>query len=296
MTPDDMISALEAGGQHRVLRRLRARKVVNTRGDGEEVKLGLALDLETTGFDPLHDEIIELAILPFTFSADGMIFEIENGYASLRQPTIPIPREITALTGLDDKTVAGHTIDLAKVSALVDAASLIIAHHAGFDRPFAERLLPVFASKCWACSMSDINWHEEGIESAKLAWILNQYGIFYDSHRATVDCHALIEIMVHILPKSSEAGLSKILKAARSPTWRVWAMNSPFDTKDILKKRGYKWSPGENHWPKSWYIDGDDDIKETEISFLKSDIYRRDINLRVDKFTAFDRFSERVTP
>jgi hypothetical protein len=37
------------------------------------------------------------------------------------------------------------------------------------------------------------------------------------------------------------------------PTWRLWARDAAIEKKDILKGRGYAWSPGEFGRPRCWY-------------------------------------------
>jgi hypothetical protein len=51
--------------------------------------------------------------------------------------------------------VAGRSIDISALKALIDPADLIIAHNAGFDRPFCEAFSPIFAGKAWACSNAE---------------------------------------------------------------------------------------------------------------------------------------------
>jgi len=74
---------------------------------------------------------------------------------------------------------------------------------------------------------------------------------------------------------------------------RIWAEQSPFDLKDALKRRGYRWSDGSHGRPKSWYFDVDESKLEDEIAFLKAEIYLRDVEPRLQTLTAFDRFSIR---
>lgn len=59
------------------------------------------VDLETTGFSPGRDSIIEVAAL----KARGD--EVTGRFSSLVDPGVPIPASITALTGIDDEMVAG---------------------------------------------------------------------------------------------------------------------------------------------------------------------------------------------
>ena len=44
------------------------------------------------------------------------------------------------LTGITDAMLAGQRINLDAVEAFIEQADLVIAHNAGFDRPFCERL------------------------------------------------------------------------------------------------------------------------------------------------------------
>jgi DNA polymerase III subunit epsilon len=53
---------------------------------------------------------------------------------------------------------------------------------------------------------------------------------------------------------------------------RIWAEQSPFDLKDTLKRRGYKWSDGSDGRPWSWYIDVRETQLEDEIAFLRTEI------------------------
>ena len=75
---------------------------------------------------------------------------------------------------------------------------------------------------------------------------------------------------------------------------RIWAEQSPFELKDELKQRGYRWSDGADGRPRSWYIDVDQDDQATEIEFLRKTIYLRDVEPRVQSVSAFNRFSVRA--
>ena len=75
---------------------------------------------------------------------------------------------------------------------------------------------------------------------------------------------------------------------------RVWAEQSRFDLRDKLKRRGYRWSDGSDGRPRSWYVDIDESRLDDEISFLKTEIYLRDVQPRLQILTAFDRFSIRA--
>ncbi len=100
MTNDEMIAALEATGDFRVLRKVSPRRVI-TSPDGKAVKKALFVDVETTGLSPEKDEIIELAMVPFTYGAEGRIFEVSEPFQGFQEPSGPITSEITKITGID---------------------------------------------------------------------------------------------------------------------------------------------------------------------------------------------------
>ena len=82
-----MAAQLAASGHFRVLRRIAPRPSV-TPPAGAPTRLGLLLDLETTGLDPIQDEIIEMAMLPFTCGLDGSVYAVSEPFSRLR----PSPR------------------------------------------------------------------------------------------------------------------------------------------------------------------------------------------------------------
>lgn len=288
-----LANLVDADPDYRVLRRMQDRIYYND-DDGSEKLLGIYLDVECTGLDYTKDSIIELGMIRFEFSREGKIFRILEIFDEYEDPGIPIPAHITALTGITDEMVNGKHIDDGAVKAFVDEASIIIAHNAGFDRKFMEKRFPVFEEKSWGCSQREVPWGEEGIESSKLEYIAYRSGFFFEGHRADIDCRAGIEILSCPLPKSESLPLALLLENARETSYVIWAIGSPFESKDRLKERGYRWNPGEDGRPKSWYKEVDEHDREIELRFLKDEIYQRAVEPRVDKLTAFQRYSARV--
>ena len=84
-----MATALEASGDYRVLRKLVPRTVLAPL-NGASFKTALFVDVETTGLDPVNDEIIELAMIPFTYGVNGQIFSTLEPFQSFQQPNVPI--------------------------------------------------------------------------------------------------------------------------------------------------------------------------------------------------------------
>lgn len=289
---ETLAAELEATGEFRVLRKLRPRPTVDAPA-GATLRTGLFLDVETTGLDPRRDEIIELAMTPFRYGLDGRIYALGESFCALRQPSTPIPDEITEITGITNEMVAGKAIDLADVARFAAPAAIVVAHNAAFDRKFLERFCDVFTTKPWACSMTQVDWAAEGHEGLKLAYLAASAGFFYDKHRAQHDCAAAIELLARPLPKSGGLALAQLLERARRASWRIWAEHAPFDMKDLLKARGYRWNPDGSAAPKAWYADVDEAAVEAEIAFLSAEVYGREVRPLTRRIDAYDRFSER---
>jgi DNA polymerase-3 subunit epsilon len=289
-TDDETLAGyLESTGNYRVLRRLQPRTIVD-RPRPEFPRQGVILDTETTGLDHRTDEIIEIGVITFTFDDNGAIGDVTGIYGGLRQPAIAIPEEITRLTGITDEMVAGQSIDMARLTSLIADADLIVAHNAGFDRPFCEAFSPIFRDKAWACSVSEIDWRVRGFEGNKLGYLIGQSGYFHDGHRAVDDCFALLEVLEQTRPGQSSAPFAELREASQRSRVRLYAENSPFDMKDHLKKRGYRWSDGSDGRPKSWWVELPEEKLDEELHFLRTEIYRWDADPTVKYLTAFDRF------
>jgi DNA polymerase-3 subunit epsilon len=286
-----MATILEQSGNYRVLRRLVPRTLSKAADDSE---IGIILDFETPGLDTSNDEVIEIAMVKFSYSSRGEVTAAVDTFSSFNQPSNSIPSEITALTGITDEMVRGQRIDTTAVASFVADASIVIAHNASFDRKFAERNWSVFKEKQWACSVEEIEWRKYGFDGSRLGYLLAGVGYFYEAHRAVEDCQALLEILSFNLPKTSTTALSVLLKRARRKTFRIWAEGSPFDLKDELKQRGYRWNDGNDGRLKSWYVDVDESARGQEIEYLQKQIYRRQIEPHVQNISALNRFSNRV--
>jgi len=285
---EDMARHLEETGQFRILRRLNPRAVVAEPRPGFP-RIGVVVDTETTGLKRPAAEVIEIGAIAFTFDDDGRFGDVIGVYGGLQQPSRPIPAEITTLTGITDEMVAGKSIDLVALRRLVGPADLIIAHNAAFDRPFCEGLDLEFAGKAWACSNAEIDWKTRGFEGTKLGYLIGQSGYFHEGHRAVDDCFALLEILV--AAGDVEAPFTELYRSSQRSLARIWAEHSPFDMKDKLKARGYRWSDGSDGRAKSWWGEVQADLLEDELKWLRTEVYHRaDADPPVQRLTAMDRY------
>jgi len=215
--------------------------------------------------------VIELGMIAFEFDPVlGSVHKVREVFDELEDPERPIPPETTQVHHITDAMVQGKRINDAAVEKVIADASVIIAHNASFDRPFVEKRWPVFKDKQWVCSIKDIDWKSEGVGSAKLEYLLQTQGIFYEAHRAETDCWALLELLNAVLPQSQQPALLRLLESLNQPQVRLYATGSPFDSKDLLKARGYRWSPEIKCWHRQ--LGGDKALQE-ELSWLKNRVY-----------------------
>ena len=274
MNYDEMADTLSAHPDYKVKRRL-VPVLDFGPGSGGPTQRVLILDTETTGLDWRAENIIELAMLAVDVDMQSgqPVGELEV-YEDFEDPGRPIPPEIVKLTGITDQDVKGHQLNEAKIKDMVARADLIVAHNAGFDRPFVEHRLEVFEHKAWACSFAGINWKAQGLGSAKLEFLCSELGWFYDAHRAQVDCHALLRVLSSPLKTKAEemplTGLQQLFKSAEQARTVVKAFGSPFETKDKLKARGYRWDAEAKVW---FTAVKSADALEAEAEWLKSQIY-----------------------
>lgn len=288
----DAVRLLETQPDYKIIRRITPRKSF-AENDGRVLSKGVIVDTETTGTNPDKDAIIELGMVLFEFDpGTGIAYNILESFDQLEDPGFPIPPESTDVHGITDEMVTGKRIDESSVEKFLEGVSLVVAHNSKFDRVFLEKRLPIFESLPWGCSFAQVNWSGEGIGSAKLDYIAFQYGYFYEAHRAEMDCFALLEVLQQRLPKSGELVLKSILDSLVQKTYTVYAVGSPFETKDILKARAYRWNADR----KCWHITmtGDDAIK-AEVAWLKNNVYGgRPAKVEIEVQNAMSRFSNRI--
>ncbi|MFR9181421.1 MAG: PolC-type DNA polymerase III [Dorea sp.] len=156
----------------------------------------VVFDLETTGFSPIKDKIIEIGAV-----------KVENGvitdkFSTFVNPKVPIPFEITNLTGItDDMVMEAPDIEtiLPQFLEFVGDA-VLVAHNASFDVSFIEQ----------NCRYQDITPDFTSVDTVAMARILlptlskfklnvvaNALHISLENHhRAVDDAEATAEIFV----------------------------------------------------------------------------------------------------
>jgi len=293
----EAVELLKASDEYRVIQRLHTPDSYH-QGEPLTKRIGMVIDTETTGIDTAKDKIIELGFVAFEYDAgSGNIYRILHTYDGFEDPKEPLSDVVKKLTGIDDAMLKDQCLDDAEINSWLEKSSLIIAHNAAFDRAMLERRLPAVKDTAWACTFADIDWLAEDIGSRKLDYIAYQLGYFFDGHRAVNDAQATLHLLSYVLPVSKKLAMGELLVSAREKSQRLFAIGAPFDKKDALKERGYRWLVGF-HNPNGkkgvWSICIADSDAGTEQQWLSEHIYTgKKATYQCKALTARDRYSVR---
>jgi DNA polymerase III subunit epsilon len=294
MSPIDferLAQQLEGSDDYRVLRRLKPAAHLDRATLPAGAREGLALDLETTGLQHGRDRPIEVGLVRFAYNEAGVILGVTGELSALEDPGFPLEPIITRITGIEDADLAGQRFPDDAVARLIEGVVLVVAHNAEFDRPFAEERWPALQALHWACSLKEIDWSAfDGYVGQSLGALLMARGYFFGAHRAVTDAHALTQLLR--IPVGDDQIPFNLLRAsARRTTVRLWADRAPFEQKDLLKARGYRWN-GE---ARLWWTDVDEEELEAELAYLEREVYRgRMGRLPQQRIDARQRWSRRV--
>ncbi len=296
MTDAEAIAHLTRCDDYRVIQRLRAPERYHA-GAPATPRIGIVIDTEATGLDTERDKIIELGFVAFEYDAgSGTIYRILHTYDCFEDPDEPLSDIVKQITGISDEMVAGQRLDEEGANHWLQQADLIIAHNAAFDRKMLERRLPVCRKVNWACTMHDIPWQDEDVSSMKLDYIAYRLGFFFDSHRAVNDAQATLHLLNRPLPCSGTPAMAALLAGARATSRRFFAVRAPFDKKDDLKARGYRWLPDFIHNGKRgvWSKPVSAAEIDAEAEWLREQIYTAPPpHFTFQDITATDRYSLR---
>ncbi len=149
------------------------------------------IDVETTGLNAYSEEIIELALVLFSYD-QKRITGIVDSYCGLREPNCPISRGAYRVHGLTREDLIGHQLDFPRIIEMINKADFLVAHNASFDKGFITKLFPSAKAKQWYCSMSDIWWES----SRALQELLEEHDIIPEQqHRALADVEGVITLL-----------------------------------------------------------------------------------------------------
>ena len=172
----------------------------------------VVFDLETTGFSPIKDKIIEIGAVKVEHG------KITDKFSTFVNPKIPIPFNITQLTSITDQMVMDsddiETILPRFLEFVGDA--VLVAHNASFDVSFIEQ----------NCRYQDIKPDFTSVDTVALARILlptlSKYKLnivanalhisLENHHRAVDDAGATAEIFVKFVEMLKDRSITDLTR------------------------------------------------------------------------------------
>lgn len=162
------------------------------------------VDIETTGGTPAGSRITEICVVV----TDG--YKVYHRFETLLNPGSPIPRGITALTGITNEMVAHAPVfaDIAGELHHILHDKIFVAHNVNFDYGFIHRefeQLGVPFSPQKACSARAARKAFPGKRSYSLGSICQALGIeIFNRHRAGGDADATAILIQRIIESGGE--------------------------------------------------------------------------------------------
>jgi DNA polymerase III subunit epsilon len=172
-------------------------------------KLGLVVDVETTGLGPDSDEVIELALKLFSYRNEtGEVIEILEEDSFLREPksssALKNYNQAFKVHGIPFESVRGKSFSDMKIKTYFHRADSVFAHNASFDRSFLYRLYPEVNDLKWYCTMRGVPWKKYGFPNGKLLTLLQSHQITeFQTHRAMDDITYLLELLKKTSPNGN---------------------------------------------------------------------------------------------
>ena len=186
----------------------------------------VVFDLETTGFNPVMNKIIEIGGVKVV---NGVITE---RFSSFVNPQIPIPYEIEDLTGINDGMVMeAKTIEkiLPEFMEFCQNA-VMVAHNADFDMSFIKHNLRLQGIKKSFTVIDTVALARNllsGLSRFKLDTVAKALGVpLKNHHRAVDDAECTAEIFIKLVHMLSERGIEDLNQL------RQYAISTP----EVVKK------------------------------------------------------------
>jgi DNA polymerase-3 subunit alpha (Gram-positive type) len=165
----------------------------------------VVFDIETTGLDPAKDQITEIGAVKIRNK------RIVDKFHTLINPCIPIPAEITELTGINDEMVKDSPTIRQVMPEFLDFAkdSILAAHNASFDMGFIYEKSAGMGLKPQNRVLDTLSLSRKlfpFLKTHKLGAVAKHLGIRMDrAHRADDDARAAAQILLECLDRMDKA-------------------------------------------------------------------------------------------
>ena len=106
-----------------------------------------------------------------------------------------------------------------------------------------------------------------------------------------MDCHALLQVLSSPLA-DGQTGLARLLAGSGQTRYKLRATGAPFEVKDKLKARGYRWDGEGRVW---WCSLASDALLDAECAWLRAEVYgRRSAFVQLEAMDSRVQFSSRL--
>nr|WP_297937649.1 PolC-type DNA polymerase III [uncultured Lachnoclostridium sp.] len=170
----------------------------------------VVFDIETTGFGPVNDQIIEIGAVKVV---NG---QIVDKYSTFVNPDIPIPYHITQLTSITDEMV----MDSPKIDVILPeflefcGDAILVAHNASFDVGFINKKAEFLGIETDFTVVDTVGIARlllSHLSRFKLNVVAKELGISLENHhRAVDDAGATAEIFVKFIEMLEEKGVTTL--------------------------------------------------------------------------------------
>jgi DNA polymerase III epsilon subunit family exonuclease len=175
----------------------------------------VVLDVEAIGAKGLPARIIELGAYHVR---EGKIID---EFQSLVNPNVPLPRFITALTGISDEMLKGAPPFAEIVDAWLDFAgdAVLVAHNSNFDLDLLNREVARVFPGCRMrnaelCTVKLARRVISSLHSHSLDALADHFGLeMLARHRAASDARATAELLLRLLEQLDANGVRTLVEA-----------------------------------------------------------------------------------
>jgi DNA polymerase-3 subunit epsilon len=206
----------------------------------------LILDLETTGFDPNCDRVIELGAILYSIPHRCTLQQLSTLFPVQANPVESVNHIPAAaaqsVTDADAYRVVGQ------FQQWLHRVDYVVAHNASFDKQwFGQGVLPTI-NKPWLCTYDDFRWPKNDKPRNLVQTALNHGIGVNQAHRALTDCQLIATLFDRV--DNFEALLGDAIARSQEPF--VYAIAQiPRFRKDEAKSRGFRWNQYiEKKWVK----------------------------------------------
>ena len=182
------------------------RKVIINHSSLEDLKREfIALDLETTGFSPIHDRIVEIGAVRFVNK------KAKETFNTLVHSDVPISPQASRVNGITNEMLSTAPNEFEAISKLteflgdaVHGKTTLCAHNASFDISFLQEALKrsrINSKIVYADTLADSKAVIKGLDNYKQDNILKHFNLSnIQAHRAQADALYCGKIMCKLFP------------------------------------------------------------------------------------------------